>query len=412
MPHRPRPAKAGWSPFVAAAFTLVVLLTGTNIPTPLYPVYEQVFGFPPLVVTLVFAVYALVLIPSLLVFGPLSDAVGRRRVLIPAVVLAAAASAVFAAAASTGWLFVARALQGLTLGAVQGTAAAVLTETDPDDDRRRAALVASLAVVGGTGTGPLLGGLLAQYAPAPRVLPYLVEIALLGLALAALVRWLPRDGGQAARWRPRRPSVPAPIRRTFAIAGLTAFLAWAVTALFLALMPSYVTALLHTSNLALAGGVVALMLGCAALAQMVLPRLASLTAQTVGLVLLLAGLAGVIAAAQTRSVVVVLAATLLVGCGQGLAFGGAQAEINAIAPADRRAEVVSGFYVVIYIGVAIPIIGVGVLALATGLLPAVQIFAVAVIAACLVGLTVQRLDARRPDRLASPAYASRTARLP
>ncbi len=181
------PARRWW-PFIAAAFTLGVLLTGTNIPTPLYPAYERLFGFPPLVVTLVFAVYAIVLIPSLLVFGPLSDAIGRRRVLIPAVVAAAFGSVLFAAASATGWLFAARAVQGLALGAVQGTASAALTEVDPTGNKRRAALVASLVTVGGSAAGPLLGGVLAQYAPAPRVLPYLVEIVLLGLALLGLLR--------------------------------------------------------------------------------------------------------------------------------------------------------------------------------------------------------------------------------
>lgn len=237
------------------AFALVVLLAGTNIPTPLYPVYQQAFGFSPLVVTLVFALYAIMLIPSLLVFGPLSDAIGRHRVLIPAVAIAAAGSALLAVASNTGWLFAGRAVQGLALGAVQGTATAVLVETEPTGSVRRAALAGSLAAVGGPAAGPLLGGLLAQYAPAPQVLPYLVEIALLALALLGLLLLLPHDTGTGARWRPRRPSVPGSIRRTFAVAGLSACLAWAVTALFLALIPSYLTMALHTSNLALVGGI-------------------------------------------------------------------------------------------------------------------------------------------------------------
>lgn len=389
-----------WFPFAAAAFALAVLLAGTNVPTPLYPLYQRVFGFPPLVVTLVFAAYAIVLIPSLLVFGPLSDAIGRRRVLVPAVGAAIVGSALFAAAAGTGWLFAARAVQGLALGAVQATATAALVETEPTHDVNRAALAGTVATTGGSAAGPLLGGLLAQYAPQPRVLPYLVEIALLVIALLGLWRWLPADTGNGQRWRPRRPAVPAPIRRTFLVAGISAFLAWAVTALFLALMPSYVTSLLHTDNLALAGGVVALMLGASTLAQLLLRRLPSLAAQALGLLLLIAGLGGVLAAARTGSVVVVVVATVLAGLGQGLAFGGALAEVNAIAPADRKAEVLSAAYVVIYLGVALPIIGVGFLALATGLLGAVQIFAYIVAAAAVAGLIVQLVDRRRPDRLA------------
>lgn len=391
-----------WWPFTAAAFTLVVLLAGTNVPTPLYAGYERVFGFPPLVTTLIFAVYAIVLIPSLLVFGPLSDAIGRRRVLVPAVGMAAVGSALFAAATGPGWLFAARAVQGLTLGAVQGTASAALADTDPDGHKARAALASSLAVVGGSAAGPLLGGVLAQYAPAPRVLPYLVEIVLLAVALTALLRLFPHDAPQGRTWRPSRPSVPAPIRRTFTIASSSAFLAWAVTALFLALMPSYATQVAGTDNLALAGGIVTLMLGSAGLVQIPLRRLPTLAAQTTGLGLLTVGLAGIITAARTGSLTVVLAATVVTGLGQGLAFGGSLAEINTIAPTERRGDIISSYYVIIYLGVALPITGVGFIALATGLLLAVQIFAYAIIAACLAGLAAQRLDARRPDRLTPP----------
>lgn len=400
MPFRNVSTSGLWWPFTAAAYTLIVLLAGTNVPTALYSTYEKQFGYAPLVTTLVFAVYALVLVPSLLIFGPLSDAVGRRRVLIPAVALAIVGSVIFAS--GPVWLFVARAIQGITLGAAQGTASAALTETDPDQNTPRAALAGSLAVVAGGGLGPLLGGLLAQYAPAPLILPYLVEVALLALALAALIRYLPRGGAPAQRWQPRRPTVPASIRRTFAIAGTTAFLAWAVTALFLALMPSYVITVTGTTNLALAGGVVTLLFACSGASQLVLRRLSTLTAQTTGLALLVVGLGGIIAAAQTGSLALVLTATVLAGLGQGLAFGGSLAEITAVAPADRRGDIVSSYYVIVYVGVALPVIGVGFIALATGLLPAIQIFAAAVAAACLAGILAQRLDARRPDRL-SPA---------
>lgn len=169
--HPTRTAHASWRPFTAVAFTLLVLLAGPNVPTPLYPTYEHAFGFSPLVIALIFAVYALAVIPALLVFGPLSDAVGRRRVLLPAIGLALVGSALFALASGPVWLFTARAAQGLAVGAAQGTASAALTDTDPDDNNARAALVSSLAVAGGIAAGPLLGGLLAQYAPAPRVVP-------------------------------------------------------------------------------------------------------------------------------------------------------------------------------------------------------------------------------------------------
>ena len=125
--------------FWTAAYTLLILLTGTNVPTPLYRGYETEFGFSPLVVTLVFAAYVAVLIPSLLLAGPLSDAIGRRRVLVPAVGIAALGSLAFALADGTGWLFAARVLQGLAVGAASGALTAALSELEPSGNHRRAA---------------------------------------------------------------------------------------------------------------------------------------------------------------------------------------------------------------------------------------------------------------------------------
>jgi MFS family permease len=114
------------------AYTLLILLTGTNLPTPLYHGYADRFGFSPLTVTLIFAAYAAVLIPSLLlVAGPLADAVGGRAVLIPAVALAALGSLAFALAEGTAWLYVARVLQGVALGAASGALTAALSALEP-----------------------------------------------------------------------------------------------------------------------------------------------------------------------------------------------------------------------------------------------------------------------------------------
>ncbi|HEY2671569.1 MAG TPA: MFS transporter [Rugosimonospora sp.] len=379
--------------FWACAYTLLILLTGTNLPTPLYRGYEARFGFSPLTVTLIFATYVLVLIPSLLMVGPLSDAVGRRRVLLPAIGSAALGSLVFALAGGTEWLFAARLLQGLAVGAASGALTAALTELEPGGDRRRAALVSTVVSVGGLGLGPLLAGLLAQYAPAPRVLPFVVEIGLLVPAAVAMAT-LPATG-PTAPWRPRRPQLPAAVRPAFAAGGLASFLAFAVVGLFLTLVPTYVTVLSHSGNLLVGGAAVALMLACSALAQLAgygkPPRrlaIAGLPLLTVGLVLLAV-------AGSVSSLTLLLVATAVAGVGQGLAFLGGLTAINQAAPEGRRADVLSTFYVVIYLGVGVPVVGVGFLTTAVGLLVAVRYFAVAVAVLCLIGLAVL-VRTRRP----------------
>ena len=72
--------RATWQ-FLVIAASLFVLLLSANLPTPLYAGYEQRFGFSRTVLTLIFATYALVLVPSLMLFGQLSDRIGRRPVI-------------------------------------------------------------------------------------------------------------------------------------------------------------------------------------------------------------------------------------------------------------------------------------------------------------------------------------------
>lgn len=373
---------AGHVRFWGAAYTAALLLAGTNLATPLYRDYQRAFGLSPLGITLVFSTYVAVLIPSLLIAGPLSDAVGRRRVLLPAVGLAAAGALLFALAAGTPWLFAARVVQGVAMGAAAGPLTAVLVEVEPAGNRRRAAVVAAVAAVGGIGAGPLLAGVLAQLGPEPRVTPFVVDIALL-VPAAVLVATLPAMP-HTSRWRPRRPEVPQAIRRPFATSGAASFLAFSVVGLFLTLVPSYVATLTGRHDLVLGGGVAALLLGCSAVAQVAAycrpPRLVL----GAGLPLLAAGLVLLGAAGATASLPLLLTATIVGGAGQGLAFLGAMTEISRVAPPARHAEVLSSFYVVTYLGTGTPVIGVGLLAGVVGLLPAVEAFAAAVGVGCLV----------------------------
>jgi MFS family permease len=386
----------------------MVLLAGTNLPTPLYRGYERAFGFSPPVVTLIFATYVAVLIPSLLLAGPLSDAIGRRRVLVPAVLLALAGAVCFALADGIVWLFTARALQGLSVGAASGALTAALVELEPHGSKPRAAMVASAALFAGIGTGPLLAGALAQYAPSPFVLPYLVEIVLLVLAAAAIAK-IP-DVRPSSRWRPRRPQVPRAIRAAFAGAGLMGFLAGAVTGLFLALVPSYAAELTGSTNLALAGALVALMFGASAASQKLAYGRQGRAVALAGLMVILTGLVIFIAAGSAASLALLLASTIVAGVGQGLAFMAAVTEINLIAPPERRGDILSSFYVVTYLGAGLPVIGAGFLATAVGSVTAVQWFAAAAAVICLPTLALHAARRTGTQRAATPATQQRQLR--
>src|SRR4051812_35767056 len=191
-------------PFLVTAAALFVLLFDGNLPTPLYGVYRERFGFSGTELTSIFAVYMAGLIPSLMVFGQLSDQIGRRRVLIGGLSLGAVGLVLLAAAQNTAWLFAGRTAAGIALGAPAGTAAAALVELEPDDDNGKAALATVVAQSGGSAAGPLVSGALAEWAPAPRQLPYGVGLVLTVVVALAVSR-LPRES-VSGRWRPQRPS--------------------------------------------------------------------------------------------------------------------------------------------------------------------------------------------------------------
>jgi MFS family permease len=216
----------------------------------------------------------------------------------------------------------------------------------------------------------------------------------LAVAPGAVIVTVP-SRSQREPWRPRRPSVPPEIRRSFIVAGTSAFVAWAVTGLFLSLIPSFVITVLGDDNLAVAGGVMALMLAVSAVAQLAAQRLESLRTQTAGLGVMILGVLALIFAVVETSLAVLLVASVLAGIGQGLTFMGSLADVSEFAPADRKGDIVASYYVVIYVATALPAVGVGVLAQLASLSTGILVFAYVVIAICLAGLAGLATELRR-----------------
>ena len=344
-------------------FAWLVLMAGANLATPLYPVYAERFRFSPLVLTAIFATYAVVLVPALVLFGRLSDRFGRRPVVVAGLATACLGLALFAAARSEWWLFGARAVQGLAVGMISGAATAALVELDPRGSRRRAALGAGLAQAGGSALGPLGGGVLAEWAPDPLRLGYLVTLALTAAAAAFVLRLDERREGAREPWRPQWPRVPAEIRGPFLRLGLTAGAVWAAVALFLSIVPSYAESLLRTRNLALVASLGALALLTSFAAQAVAERqeVDHRRDQAMGCILLALGLGGLVAAAPTGSLALLASGAFVTGLGHGLAFLTAQQELNELAPAERRGEVTAAFIACIYLLVATFVVASGLL---------------------------------------------------
>src|SRR4051794_1144859 len=220
--HRHATADTGYRrPLLTVFLGWLWVTAGANLAAPLSAVYADEYDFSGIVLTTVFATYAVTLVGTLLVGGRLADRFGRRPVILAGLAVAAVALVVFTAASSTWWLYAARALQGVAVGLVSGPATAALVEIDPQRDRARPALLAGLAQAVGSGLGPLLSGSLAQWAPAPLHTGYLVGLA--GIAVAAGFAWTLPEGRRGVEpWRMQWPRVPEAVRVDFARLGLTA----------------------------------------------------------------------------------------------------------------------------------------------------------------------------------------------
>jgi MFS family permease len=384
--------------FGLVAFAFAVTMVGTTLPTPLYPIYERTIGFSGLVVTVVFAAYAAGVIAALLLLGRLSDEVGRRPVLLAGLGLSAASAVLFLAAGDLAALLAGRVLSGLSAGIFTGTATAALLDLAPSGDAGRATLVATAANMGGLGCGPLLAGLLAQYAPLPVRLCFVVDLALVALAGAGLLV-VPEtvDVRPGARLRLQGLLVPPGGRATFVRAASAAFAGFAVLGLFTAVAPAFLGQVLGLPDHALTGAVVFAVFASSLAGQLALERLSAARALPTGCLLLVAGMGVLGAALDLHLLGLLVAGGVLAGFGQGLSFRAGLALVNATAAADERGAVASSYFVVAYVAISVPVVGVGLLAQATSLQSAGLVFCGLVAA---LGLAVAVSLAGRRHQLA------------
>jgi MFS family permease len=295
-------------------------------------------------------------------------------------------TAVFLSTGDLALLFVGRLVSGLAAGLITSAATATLTELEPQQDTRRASRVSTAASVFGLGLGPVLAGVLAEYGPLPVRLPFAVYLGLLIPAFVA-VRLMPESvtaPAAAPRWQPQRLGVSQPVRPVFVVAAAASFAGFAILGLFTSLAPTFVRGELGIGNLAVAGIVVFVVFGASSLSQLLLHGLRDRVAIAFGLLALPLGLLLIVLALQQRSLALFLAGAIVAGFGQGLVFMGGLATINRLAPADQRAETISSYFVVSYVAIAVPVIGVGFAAESFGLYDAALAFALAIGALSLV----------------------------
>jgi len=398
--HHGRIALPHTAAFWLVAGVLVLNLFAATAPSPLYRVYQDQLRFSALTLTAIFAVYSVAVLITLLVFGSVSDYVGRRRVIVAALAFNIAGCALFLAAHSVGLLVAARVLQGMAVGAGIGALGAAMIDLQPSGS--------SLASVGtsagnflGQGMGALCTSLLAQYGPAPtELIWYLLLGGLAAAAAAILVMPEPgtRRSGVLASLRPR-VGVPRPARVAFVVATPCLIAAWSLCGFYLSLGPSLAKQVIGSPNLVWGGLVIFLLTGAAAVAATAGARIPAGRAMLAGCLILFAGTAITFGAITAGTADAFLAGTAVAGVGFGLAFLGAFRMVTALAPPAERAGLVAAIFIVNFLAFSIPALIAGWAVTRYGLHQTALVYcaAVAALVAAAAGSLMLRSHARRYD---------------
>ena len=376
------------------ASLIVSLLAASAAPTPLYATYAQEWGFTPVTTTIVFGVYAVAVLAALLTLGRLSDYLGRRRVLLAALAVQVVSLLVFTIASGTGELLAARVIQGLSTGTALGAIGAGLL----DVDRERGTLANALSPGLGTGTGALASALLVRFLPAPTHLVYLALIGVIAAQAAgiALLRETVTPSRLTGSALVPDVRLPRSARAAVLASAPVLFAVWALAGLYGALGPALVRVLTGSASEVL-GGLSLFILAVVAVGSVYLLRnVAARTVMVTGILALVAGVGITLAALSAGSAALFFAGTAVSGIGFGSGFqGGIRTVVPQAAP-HERAGVISLLFTISYLGLGVPAVGAGFLAVhGAGLLGAARYYGLALIglaALALAGLYRARRD--------------------
>ena len=389
---------------------MVLFMYAAAAPTPLYRVYQAKWGFSSATLTAVFAIYVLFLLATLLTFGSLSDHIGRRPLIIAAIVADVAAFALFLLANGVGLLFAARALEGIAVGATANTLGAVLLDLRPRSGL--APLMSSISPNVGLATGALLTAVLVQYGPAPTRFVWWLLLGVFAVALI-LVLAMPESGttrpGALASLRPHI-SVPRQARGAFARAVPALVAVWALGGFYLSLGPTLAGELTRSLNLVWGGAVAFLLTGVGAASALGVRNVRAPAQMLGGCLALMAGAGVTIAAIETGTAALLLLGTGLAGLGFGPAFLGAYRTVVALAAPTDRAGLIAAVFGVSYLSMGLPALIAGIVAGQVGLHGTALVYSAAV--AGLAAAAAGTFLVGGTSRLSAPERAGERPPLP
>ena len=362
------PHRAFW--LIAATYMMVLFASAA--PSPLYPVYQELWGFSALTLTLVFAVYVVTMLVSLLTVGSLSDHVGRRPVLAVALVLLIASMVLFVVAEDVGTLLAARALQGLATGAAMGTLTATTVDLQPS--ARAGSTIVGAAPAIGLASGVAVAGVLVEYAPAPRVLIYEIILGLFAALLIALLvvpETRERIGFDSRRHLAGtlapQVRVPREVRTVF-LASVPALVAtWSLGGLYLSLGSSVVSRVFGVGNHGAAGAILFVFFACAAVTSLFITDRSSTIKAAYGFPALAAGVVISLAGVLIESLPFYIVGSIVAGSGWAATFLSAMDNITAATPPAMRGQVFSSVFVASYLAFSVPAVIAGIVVSHIGL---------------------------------------------
>ncbi len=343
-------------------------------PAMVYQLFAAQWHLSHTVTTGIFAIYPSSVVAVLVVFGDLSDHIGRRATMLLGLGASLGGSLMFAIAPHVGWLFAARALMGVGVGLSAGPSTAAIVEFGKDGASKRAALITTISQAAGFAAALLLGGALVQYAPWPTRLSFWVLTALLMLLFAA-VWFLPRcsDAGTDTSWRPRLPFLPREVRKAFVVAALAMMTAYTHGVLVLSIGGQVARDLVGSPNAFVNGAVLSLFAIVSGAVGLIALSLPARRAMMLGALASTAGMGLLAIAVARHDLAAFLLATTAAGAGYSLLFLSALEVINAATPAHHRGGVLSALYLLAYLSMGGVALLLGAVATAQGLELAVDL---------------------------------------
>lgn len=383
--------------FPLLAAVLFAFFFAAAAPSPLFVVFQHAWGFSSSLLTVAFAIYAIALLISLLVAGSLSDHIGRRPVVLAALVLQAVAMGLFLRAHGIGGLIVARVVQGVATGIASGALSAAVVEAAPASRKRLGALITSVSPLAGLAAGALLTGMAVKLTGEPVMLVFGV-LAVVFAVGAAVVLWMPETvtprAGALASLVPR-VSIPVQARAEF-VRGLPVFVVvWALGGLFLSLAPSLMLHVFGIDNGVVNGLTVAVLSGVGAIAPTLLGRFAAPRPAIVGMASIALGIALLLASFATHSLALFFVGTAVAGIGFGGAFSALVQTLAPLAQSHQRGELFAAIFVVSYLAFSLPAMLAGFLVKPLGLLPTVEGYAAVLLLIAVAGTWSQWAVLRR-----------------